>query len=172
MGITVSIVSHGHGETVEHLLQQMADLSAPRPERVIVTLNQPEPVLAQGLRGRNWPFDLVLTENAEPLGFGANHNRAFALDAERGSNERFAVVNPDIRLRGNPFGSLLAALGSVPHAGLAYPVQVDEDGRRQDHERLLPTPKRLVTRHLGHGAAEVPTGATPDWVNAAFLLLV
>ena len=172
MGITVSIVSHGHGETVEQLLQQMADLSAPRPERVIVTLNQPEPVLAQGLRGRNWPFDLVLTENAEPLGFGANHNRAFALDAARGASEGFAVVNPDIRLRGNPFGALLAALGSVPHAGLAYPLQVDEGGGRQDHERLLPTPKHLLTRHLGHGAPEVPTGATPDWVNAAFLLLV
>ena len=41
----------------------------------------------------------------------------------------------------------------------------------QDHERRLPTPARLLARYLLRRKHEVGEGETPDWVNAAFLLL-
>lgn len=168
--ITASIVSHGHGTEVERLLADLARLAPPAPDRVILTLNRPEPQLAAALRARDWPFQLLLIENTTPAGFGTNHNRAFACDQERGAAPWFAVLNPDLRLRANPFGPLLDALRADPHAGAAYPVQRDAAGRQQDHERLLPSPARLLRRHLLR-RREVEPGQTPDWVNGAFLLL-
>ena len=172
-GICVSIISHRHGDDVVRLLDELASLDKPELRRVILTLNLPEDELAAKLRQRAWPFELEIVENAVPKGFGANHNQAFALDARRGASEYFAVVNPDIRLRGNPFGALTRRLASGDaRVGVSYPVQMAEDGRRQDHERLLPTPLRLARRYLpGAPRREVHTGDRPDWVNAAFLLL-
>lgn len=175
MRLSVSIVSHGHGPVVLALVDQLAALPAPRPVRVLVTLNVAEPWLARQLSGQDWPFELVLIANAAPQGFGVNHNRAFARERQAGEPAAaFAVLNPDIVLRGNPFAGLLAALrqGGV---GCVYPVQLDAQGVRQDHERRLPTPKRLGARTwarlAGGGRREVVPGVAPDWVNAAFLVL-
>jgi GT2 family glycosyltransferase len=169
--ITASIVSHGHGTQVEGLLAQLAQTGGHRPRRVIVTLNLPEPGLTVRLRARDWPFDLDVTENAAPAGFGTNHNRAFERDGRHGASALFAVLNPDLRWRAEPWGAMAAVLETDPRAGAVYPVQLDAAGRRQDHERLLPTPARLLARHVLRRPAEVGEGQRPDWVNAAFLLL-
>ena len=174
MDITASIVSHGHGTQVLALLGDLARLAArgqPHPRRAIVTLNVPEPQLAAALAAGVWPFELQVRANPAPLGFGANHNRAFQLDGEGGGSSLFAVLNPDLHLAANPFSALCAALDADPQAGLAYPLQVDAQGRRQDHERRWPTPARLLARHLLRRRHEVSGGQAPDWVNAAFLLL-
>ncbi|MCL1961520.1 MAG: glycosyltransferase [Desulfovibrionaceae bacterium] len=175
MRLSVSIVSHGHGPAVLALLHQLADLQTQRPERVLVTLNVAEPLLESQLSGQAWPFELALIANAAPRGFGANHNQAFARDRQAPAPAAaFAVLNPDIVLRGNPFAALLTALmqGGV---GGVYPLQLDARGLPQDHERRLPTPARLGARAwarwAGRGCREVPPGAAPDWVNAAFLVL-
>lgn len=153
------------------VVEQLAALDDARIVRVIVTLNQPEPELERLLHQRAWSFDLQTVKNQQPLGFGANHNRAFALDTRLGASITFAVVNPDIRLCANPFDPLLRRL-ERPDMGVTYPVQMTPDGRRQDHERLLPTPMCLLRRYLpGAPRREVRTGQRPDWVNAAFLLL-
>lgn len=171
--LCVSVVSHRHGQAVASLLSDLAAVNDERLKCVILTLNLPEPELAARLRQRAWPFALEITENPAPRGFGANHNQAFALDTRRGSCDTFAVVNPDIRLRGNPFDALLGRLASgTARIGVAYPVQVAEDGCQQDHERLLPTPLRLLRRYLpGATRREARAGGQPNWVNAAFLLL-
>jgi len=171
LDITASIVSHGHGPQVEALLAELAGLGEPRLRRVILTLNLPEPALAARLRGRGWPFRLDVAENPAPAGFGANHNRAFGLDGQDGGSPLFAVLNPDLRLRANPFGIMAAVFERDPHAGAVYPLQLDAAGRPQDSQRLLPTPARLLARHLLRRPAEVGEGQAPDWVNAAFLLL-
>lgn len=188
MSLCVSVVSHGHGPQVRRLLERIARLAAPAcapdaselvvPQRVILTLNVPEPALAPSLRGRAWPFALEITENTVPQGFGVNHNRAFALDAKLGASAFFAVLNPDVDWqRGNPFSALRQALLADPGAGLAYPVQTDAQGRLQDFERLVPTPARLLRRYRPGGQRhEVRPNApnapnAPEWVNAAFLLL-
>ena len=171
MDITASIVSHGHASEVGQLLSELAALTEPRPRRVILTLNLPDAALAARVRQRAWPFELQCVDNAQPLGFGANHNRAFEHDRRLGASALFAVLNPDLRLHANPFAALAAALQADARAGAAYPMQRDAAGSVQDHERLVPTPTRLLARHLLRRKHEVPAGAAPDWVNAAFLLL-
>ena len=171
MDITASIVSHGHASEVGQLLSELAALTEPRPRRVILTLNLPDAALAARVRQRAWPFELQCVNNAQPLGFGANHNRAFEHDRRLGASALFAVLNPDLRLHANPFAALAAALQADARAGAAYPMQRDAAGSVQDHERLVPTPTRLLARHLLRRKHEVPAGAAPDWVNAAFLLL-
>ena len=175
MRLSLSIVSHGHGPDVLTLLAQLAALRGPGPARVLLTINQAEPALARQVRALAWPFELILLENPAPLGFGANHNRALARDRRcTAPADAFAVINPDIRLHGNPFAPLLAALARS-RAGCVYPTQLDAAGLRQDQERRLPTPVRLLRRALARGLGrrpqEVPGGQRPDWVNAAFLLL-
>lgn len=192
-GLVVSVVSHGHGEQVRALLHQLAALS--QVDLVVLTLNQAEPELAEALEADGqatpWPFELVVHQNLDSLGFGANHNQAFrryarlhwqdhGLAPEAG---RFAVVNPDIVLQGDPFPALLARLGGEPRLGCVCPVQVDEAGARQDFARRLPTPasiagrglwslrRRLGWRHAPHAPGQVAPGESPDWVNAAFWLV-
>jgi GT2 family glycosyltransferase len=170
--ITASIVSHGHGALVEALLHALAVLGEPRPRRVIVTFNVPEPASAHRIRSGAWPFEIELIDNARPQGFGANHNQAFDRDAQRGASDVLAVINPDIQLPGNPFAPLCAALAREPRAGLAYPRQTGADGRPQDFERRVPTPARLWRRYARAGRApELAAGQAPEWVNAAFVLL-
>lgn len=155
------------------LVGELAALGDARLRRVIVTLNVPEAELARSLKSGAWPFALMVVQNPAPRGFGANHNQAFSVDTRCGACEVFTVVNPDIRLKGNPFDGLLRALAQGgERAGACYPVQIDEAGRRQDHERLLPTPLRLWRRRLSGGRqSEVTADDKADWVNAAFLLL-
>ncbi len=193
-GLIVSIVSHGHGEQVRTLLTQLAQLAGESVDQVVLTLNQAEPELEEALEAdglaRPWPFELLVHQNLNSQGFGANHNQAFrkyalprwrdlGLSLEAG---RFAVVNPDIGLLGDPFPALQAALARLPKLGCSYPLQVDASGKAQDSERLLPTPASIVQRVRWHlrkssrGADELPPGIpakgqAPDWVNAAFWLV-
>lgn len=169
LDICLSIVSHGHGELVLALLGQLGELHE-RPRRVIVTFNRHEPGWPERLQQRTWPFELMIQRNAEPKGFGANHNAAFHRDGLQRACSVFGVLNPDVRLLENPFPALLAALALDTRTGCVYPLQLDAHGQRQDHERRLPTPWRLLQRTLG-ARQEVPADALPDWVNAAFVCL-
>ena len=161
--VVVSVVSHGHGSTVQPLLYALAEgvqLAASSVRRVVLTLNLPEPEPEPPPGG--WPFLLQIVRNSLPLGFGANHNRALAA-----ADEPFVcVLNPDVVLTGgDPFAALVQA-AAAPGAGCAYPVQVNAQGQLQDSERELPTPQALLRRHaLGRRELRV------DWVNAACLVL-
>lgn len=161
--VVVSVVSHGHGPTVQPLLYALAEgvqVAASSVRRVVLTLNVPEPEPLPPPGG--WPFVLQIVRNARTMGFGANHNRALAA-----ADEPFVcVLNPDVVLAaGDPFAALVQA-AATPGAGCAYPVQVDARGQRQDSERELPTPQALWRRRaLGRREARV------DWVNAACLVL-
>lgn len=193
--LVVSVISHGHGEQVRKLLHQLAAQAEPTLGMVVLTLNQAEPELVDAIEAdaaaRAWPFTLVQHQNLDSLGFGANHNQAFrahalnfwrdqGLTLEQG---RFAVVNPDIALKHNPFPALLARLSADDGLACVYPVQCDARGVRQDFERLLPTPasvgaravwslrKRLGRPHAPQPPGQPEPGEAPDWVSAAFLLL-
>lgn len=159
--VGVSIVSHGHGALVQDLLQDLACHGAGEVCEVVLTLNLAEPALRQFVAQRSWPFVVTVLENPRPRSFGANHNQAFA----RLATPLFCVMNPDLRLPGNPFAALRAALAGAD-AGCAYPVQLDESGQRQDFERGLPTPwtlfRRVALRHKRSDGV--------DWVNGAFML--
>ncbi len=177
LGLSVSIVSHGHGATVIVLLEQIAALmrrGGVGPSRLFLTVNWPEPELVSYVRDKYWPFVLIVLENQLPAGFGANHNRAFEKDQALGVNTVFGVVNPDVRLLGGqPFSDMLDMFVAAPWVGCVYPRQVDANGVAQDHERLLPTPMGLVRRYLLRQRWELMERGQlgPDWVNAAFVLL-
>ncbi|GAB4090684.1 glycosyltransferase family 2 protein [Hydrogenophaga soli] len=169
MSLSVSIVSHGHGPHVRVLLSLLAQADATPLRRVWLTLNVPEPGLL-ALQGLPWPFDLRVVGNAAPLGFGANHNQAFFFEqSEADPAVFFAVLNPDLTWQVDPFPMLLAA-AQQPFAGCAYPMQLDPQGRVQDHRRLLPSPWSLWRRYLVRQDSSAQGLTSPDWVNAALLV--
>lgn len=162
--ITVSVVSHGHGEDILHLLADMAAFGEQRVAEVVVTINMPERTLFDRVAAHDWPFKVRLVQNPKPLGYGANHNQAFA----QCQTPFFCVVNPDIRLARDPFASLLQVL-QAPDAGCAYPWHIARHAESpMDPARELPTPQSLLHRYT---AALLPHHCRPScWVNGAFLL--
>ena len=155
--ITVSIVSHGHAEWVGRLLGQLIALHGGHVRHVVLTHNLASDPIAQPAAG--WPFRFTELFNAQPAGFGANHNRAF----QHCDTEFFCVLNPDIEL-GDPqvWARLLDQL-RAPVVGCAYPLLFNPDGTLQENERELVTPFALMRRHLLKRPQQ-----HVDWVSAAF----
>lgn len=163
--ITVSVVSHGQAELVEKLFGDLA--GCPCVSEIILTQNIPERevVLPESLLSR-----VRFIRNALPLGFAANHNQAF----RECGNTLFAVLNPDIRLEGDPFPSLIDAL-SKSGAAIAAPAVVNPDGALEDSVRYFPTFSGLIakTLRLSSGKIHFDAGSEqfcPDWVAGMFML--
>lgn len=161
--VTVSIVSHKHGEDILHLLTDMAAFGGKEIAEVILTLNIPEESLVDWIAQHDWPFTLTLIRNDQPLGYGANHNQAF----RRCRTPYFCVLNPDIRFTRDPFPHLIATLRQAG-VGCAYPMQSEERGPPADRIREVPTPLALLRRYLvpGHPHRSQPR----HWVNGSFML--
>lgn len=165
--VTISIVSHGQMELVLPLLQDLDTVHHTTPLHVVLTLNVPEdlPCVPE-----DFAFSLQIMRNSQPLGFGANHNRAFS-QAQGGI---FCVLNPDIRITQNPFPDLLKACAD-PHTGLAAPAIYSPSGQLEDSARKFPTPwriaHRVLTRRRTRDYAAPTTVLHPDWVAGMFLLL-
>lgn len=163
--VSVSIVSHHHGDMLEPLL---ADLQKfPEVYQIIITINLPEKL----------PFipceiidNVMFIHNNKPRGFAANHNAAFLVS----SSPYFCVLNPDVRLPDNPFPKLLEALKNES-VGVAAPAVFSQDGKKEDSSRFFPTPKRLIKKII-HGDKGIYPNSTanecyaPDWVAGMFML--
>lgn len=162
--VTVSIVSHEHGDEIPLLLGDLAEFATPDIHEVIVTLNVPEPALAHWIEEREWPFAVSIVRNVKPLGFGANHNQAFGWC----KSAYFCVLNPDIRLSDNPFPALLQRL-AAGEAGCAYPLQSNGQVPARDLARELPTPAALLRRYFVPGYRQ--RVQPRHWINGAFMLL-
>ncbi|AFU44357.1 glycosyl transferase family protein [Acidovorax sp. KKS102] len=185
VSVTLSVVSHGHGEQVLEMLQSFirSGLLQHWQVQVIVTLNIHEPSLHAALQVQQWPFPLEVVENAEPKGFGANHNQA----SRRALGDWFCVVNPDIqwctavaphRASGRLQAALaLPAMANGKPVGLYCPEQVTAEGIRQDYARTLPTPWVLAARwaarqrNTGQLRGVAPGVGQAHWVNGACLLV-
>lgn len=172
--IALSVVSHGHGNHVLQLLEALAQTGC---RRVWLTLNVPEPAIRAALgpaeptgyctRGS---LQIHVIENLSPLGFGANHNQAFAREMRQPAPAAcFGVLNPDLAWTSDPLPALVAAAGS-PGAGCAFPHQTGADGQVQDHRRRVPTPGALLRRHVFRQPEVFAANAAPHWVNAAMLV--
>ncbi|MCX7217266.1 MAG: glycosyltransferase family 2 protein [Burkholderiales bacterium] len=165
--ISVSIVSHGQGGLVAALLGDLAIHCTGTPIEVLLTLNLPEDLpcdLSQ------FPFPVLRIDNLHPLGFGANHNQAFA----RSSGDFFSVLNPDIRLSHDPFPALRAALND-PLVGLSAPLVLNPSGLPEDSARPFPSPLMILLKalRLGRGRPYAVGEQTlhPDWVAGMCILL-
>ena len=138
-GITASVVSHGQIELVNALIGDLIRYASAPLRRLVVTLNVPEPAPA-GCGPA--PFEIRIVRNERPLGFGANHNRAFL----HCDTPWFAVLNPDLRFQSDALGLLLAS--SEPGDGLLAPLVLNADGTAADAARRLPTPAGVLRRRL------------------------
>jgi len=160
--ITVSIVSHGHGEMVNALTNQL--LLLPEVGQIILTRNIPESTsVVQDAR-------VHYVQNMNPKGFGANHNAAFELC----HLPFYCVLNPDIILQGNPFPQLLGCLinNSVD---LCAPRVVAPNGQLEDSVRHFPTLRSLIQKALGGDDGRYQfelnqQAFAVDWVAGMFLL--
>lgn len=162
MAVVASVVSHGHGEMVWRLVDQLVD--CPEVVQIIVTLNIPE-VVPDVLDRK-----VLLLRNELPKGFGANHNAAFTL----ANGNFYCVINPDIELIQNPFGSLVAPLADL-RVGLVAPLVLGTAGVPEDSMRYFLTPWSMLKRVLGlnSGTYSLRQGGsdfTPDWVAGMFML--
>ena len=161
--ITVSIVSHSHGDMVTGVVNQL--LTFPEVSRIVITLNVPEAWdMADNPR-------VHVIRNASPKGFGANHNAAYK---HVGGNDWFCVLNPDIEFKDNPFPTLLECMQDT-RAGIVAPAILDVQGTLADSARYFPTPIGLLKKALGRGdgryAYQLGDAALAvDWVAGMFLL--
>lgn len=155
--ITVSIVSHGQLELILPLLEQLERFSAHCIDKVVLTLNIPEPDL---LAGRAWRFALQRVDNTTPKGFGANHNAAF----KHGSANWFLVLNPDMRFDSDVLAPLIAQ--AKPDTGLLTPRIVEPGKIEPEQHRALITPLEILTRKRPSYAKP----SVPSWIPGLFML--
>ena len=162
----MSVVSHGHGELVALLLNDL-NLHRPSGIEVILTLNIEEEL---PFDPDSFPFSVKTIRNASPRGFATNHNAAFELTG----GSFFCVLNPDIRVTADPFSELVKELAS-PAVGAVAPLILDPDGAIEDSARPFPTLSSLVRKALGAEPKRYyeigKESISPDWVGGMFILL-
>lgn len=137
------MVSHGHDAVVRRVLGDLHAELADEPHEFVLTLNANESGafvadLPPSLRSR-----LRIIRNAQPRGFGANHNAALrTCDADF-----ILIADPDLALSSPIFAGLERTL-SLSDAGIAAPVAIAPDGTAEDNGRSLVTPGQLFRRQL------------------------
>lgn len=160
--VTVSIVSHQHGQMLPGLMSDL--LACPEVFRIILTNNIPEPFINID------PDRITVLNNSIPKGFGENHNAA----SKYVETTYFAVVNPDIRLDGNPFPGLIECIDRS-RCALCAPAVQSPDGSIEDSARSFPTISGLALKLFGkHDGRlsydlESPPMRAP-WVAGMFML--
>lgn len=161
--ISVSVVSHNHGDMVAGVVNQL--LAFPEVSQVIVTLNVPEPwLMPENVR-------VQVIHNAAPKGFGANHNEACRFAAE---GHYFCVLNPDVGLPENPFPALLRCF-EQSGASVVAPAIINPAGGQEDSARYFPTIFSLFKKFLklNDGRYSYTLGQPAfdvDWVAGMFML--
>ena len=159
--ITISVVSHRQASLATNLI---ADVKAYCGETlpIILTLNVAE-------EPTELPSGIKVIQNSRPKGFGANHNAAF----REAATEYFCVVNPDVRLKMDPFPALLEAL-TDRDVGVAAPLVKSPSGTLEDSARRFPTVTRLAAKLFGRSPRlDYETASariSPDWVAGMFML--
>jgi N-acetylglucosaminyl-diphospho-decaprenol L-rhamnosyltransferase len=163
--ISISIISHNQGSLLADLLADLEKCCTAQIE-VLLTLNVEEELSFSLERFR---FPVCLIRNSRAKGFGANHNAAFA----RASGGFFCALNPDIRLMGDPFPSLVEAAGD-PRIGVAAPLVLSPEGAVEDSARKFPTLFSILKKAFGAAAVPEyqigPERFFPDWVAGMFMV--
>jgi GT2 family glycosyltransferase len=160
--ITVSIVSHGHGEMVDRLIEQLRNVES--VSQIILTLNIPQLIKIKNNE------KITIIQNEMPFGFGANHNNAFKLCTQ----PFFCVLNPDIELVEDPFPTLLECIKQQSLC-LTAPIIVSSSGTIEDSARAFPTWSSLLRKLFfsfeGRWPLDLKKSVNyPDWVAGMFML--
>lgn len=164
--ISISIVSHSQKSLALELLNDLTLYCGSSDIEVILTLNLPEDLL---LTPSDYPFSITIIQNQHPLGFGANHNQAYA----QATGLFFCAVNPDIRFNNDPFPALLSCLQN-PSVGLVAPIVFGGNGEMEDSARRFPTPFKILCKVFGgckgSDYAVESEIIFPDWLAGMFML--
>jgi N-acetylglucosaminyl-diphospho-decaprenol L-rhamnosyltransferase len=164
--IVVSVVSHGHGRMIEQLLRDIAAHCVAESLHIELTLNVNERL---SIDPGTLPFSISLHWNVQPQGFAANHNAAF----RRTQGDYFCVMNPDVRLRADPFPVLVSRVDQ--EIGLVAPQVVNSAGMIQNSARAFPTPWTILAKAMRREeriAYDVSRNdAHPDWVAGICMLI-
>ena len=155
--ITLSIISHEHGLSVERLVEDA--LTQAGVGQVILTLNVDESL--------NLPVTerLQVIRNQEPKGFGVNHNAAFKFC----NTPYFCVLNPDIDLSKGVFNALLECIQQT-RAAVVAPLVLSPHGEIEDSWRRFPTFIRLACKALGHDTTLWPQKITQPRIDTSVLV--
>jgi len=167
--ITLSVVSHGHTEQIQHLLASLQKYEQAIPRFQLI--------LTDNLKNDLPDFDpapwasLHILRNDRQMGFAQNHNNAFKI-SEGGY---FAILNPDLIFERPVFEQLITSLHKH-QADVIAPNIVDENGTMQDSFRALPSPFEIIRRRLpGYKFKPYqPDGEGlihPDWMAGMFWLM-
>lgn len=163
--ISISIVSHLQESLVRELLNDLMR-HCEQNIKIILTLNISESL---SFITEDYPFPIQIIINQYTKGFGANHNQAFKYC----DTPYLCVLNPDIRLREDPFKRLLAEL-EEHSAGLIAPKVINTLGIVEDSVRRFPTPLSILKKLLfKKSSADYATDTiifNPDWVGGMFML--
>lgn len=109
--------------------------------------------------------------NPRPKGYGANQNAAFAAS----TTPYFSILNPDMRLKTNPFPGLL--LGFQKHRiAVVGPKILAPDGKEEDSARKFPTVGGLLAKFAGVNDGTYPRSngseaLNPDWIAGMMLVV-
>jgi len=163
--LTLSIISHQQGQLIHGLLDDLQEHCADLIE-VILTLNLQE-TLPFTLEEYGFPIHLRL--NSTQKGFAANHNAAF----QGNKGKFFCILNPDIRLKSNPFMALMECFKD-DRVAVAAPLIVNQLGKIEDSARRFPSPFSILTKALirtkQYDYSVDFKQITPDWVAGMFML--
>lgn len=135
--VVYSIVSHGQLGMICKLLADFRHVLKPN-EEIILVLNIPE---QEACLKEFEDLPITIIRNETPLGFGANHNKAFSFKP----SDYFVIVNPDIRLPNFDMSVMVDAL-SHPQVGAVAPLVTSSSGEVEDSIRRFPSLARLFTR--------------------------
>ena len=164
--ISISVVSHAQLHLIHLLLEDIKQYCVADRLEIILTLNLTEEL---PFNVQDYPFRVKVLINAIQKGFAANHNAAF----EQAQGEFFCVINPDIRLNGDPFPALEQCL-LEQGVGVAAPLIFNEKGKVEDSARKFPTPFSLlgkalcIRRKMDYLIGD--QSFYPDWVGGMFML--
>lgn len=168
MKFSISIVSHNSGKHLVKLFMDLSERFPPQAE-VILTINTPED---EFYLNSAVGFPLKIIRNLNPLGFGANHNQAFSFS----SGHRFLVVNPDIRIHGDPWGELDKVFDLNFDVGACVPRVISPTGAIEDSVRHFPTIGKLLKRvvlgirHPDYISINNLTPIVVDWAGGMFVM--
>lgn len=164
--ISISVVSHLQIQLIAKLLADINSYCNASKVEVILTLNLAEEI---PFNSDDFAFPVKIIRNINPLGFGANHNQAFLQSTGR----YYCVVNPDIRMNGDPFMQLIACLSDAS-VGVVAPIVLGANGEVEDSARRFPSPFKILCKVFGgckggdYWMADKPF--YPDWVGGMFML--
>lgn len=165
--VSLSVISHGQMGLVTQLLEDLQEYCSggPLEIEVILTLNIFEEIQ---FRTGGFSFDIRIIRNLFPKGFGANHNSAFRV----AEGKYFCVVNPDIRLVGDPFPALVKEI--LKGVGVVGPLVRNRQGGLEESARKYPTPFSIIKKALKWGQTPDYKVAgnciKVDWIGGMFML--